>query len=193
MEHTIIIDEIFNRLNDRFLELNQPYIKTVSGIDFTILDPQPEMIRIEDIAHALSKLCRYGGHCKEFYSVARHSIIMSYLVKPGFELEALLHDATEAFIGDCVTPLKKILPEFNVIEDNLYKIIANKYGLSYPMSEEVKNIDAKMIGYEWDYFMENRPNEKLSDFYELHFINANIEDTEKHFKSRFNELFENLI
>lgn len=188
MEVNKIISDVYSKLNSNFEKLKQPYIRTFSGVNFTIFDPQPEMILIEDIAHALSRLCRYGGHCNNFYSVARHSIITSYLVSEEFALEALMHDATEGFIGDCVTPLKKEMPQFNQIEDVIHKVIAKKYNLSYPMSKEVKLADEQMIGYEWDYFMENKPNINLIPFYEKYFINANIEETEKHFLKRFNEL-----
>lgn len=189
--HSDIIKGVYSKLDSGYNKLKQSYIRTYCGVDFTIFSPQPEMILIEDIAHSLSRLCRYGGHCNQFYSVARHSIITSYLVQPKFALEALMHDATEGYIGDCVTPLKKYMPQFNEIENSLYKVIAQKYGLSYPMSEETKNADAAMIGYEWDFFMEKESNSELHDFYNKYFKSVDIEQTEEDFLTRFKELFEN--
>lgn len=186
--HSDIIKEVYFKLDSGYNKLKQSYIRTYCGIDFTIFSPQQEMILIEDIAHSLSRLCRYGGHCNQFYSVARHSIITSYLVQPKFALEALMHDATEGYIGDCVTPLKKHMPQFNEIENNLYKVIAKKYGLSYPMSKETKDADVAMIGYEWDFFMEKEPNSELQDFYNKHFKSVSIEQTEEDFLARFKEL-----
>src|SRR5689334_10911717 len=77
---------------------------TFSGEPFWPLDPQPEDIRIVDIAHALSLQCRFNGHTKFHYSVAQHSLIMSFNVPLQFALEALLHDAAEAYIGDLIRP-----------------------------------------------------------------------------------------
>jgi hypothetical protein len=188
-----VINEVYSQLESESIRLKQPYIRTFTGINFTILNPEPSMIVIEDIAHALSRLCRYGGHCDGFYSVARHSLIMSYLADEEYAMEALLHDATEAYIGDCVTPLKKELAQFNKIEDELYEIIAKKYNLSYPMSQHVKKIDANMIGYEWEYFMEKRPNSEISDFYKEHFKESSIEDTKEEFINRYKTLLPSVL
>ena len=73
----------------------ESYIETVSGRKFYFLNPNPEDIDIEDIAHALSMQCRFTGHTKWFYSVAEHAIWVSYLVPVHLALEGLLHDASE--------------------------------------------------------------------------------------------------
>src|SRR6266540_4351103 len=88
-----------------------PYIQTVSGRRFNPLDPDPEQIDIGDIALALSHQCRFGGHCRVFYSVAQHSCVAADLVaERGGSTEdvlwALLHDATEAYLVDLPHPLK---------------------------------------------------------------------------------------
>jgi len=77
-----------------------------SGGTFDILNPRAEDVRIEDIAHALSQQCRFTGHTKTFYSVAQHSVLASTLVAAPDELWALLHDASEAYMGDMNRPLK---------------------------------------------------------------------------------------
>jgi hypothetical protein len=56
------------------------WIKTFSGINFYPMDPRPEDIRIEDIAHALSNQCRFSGHVAVFHSVAQHSILVAKTV-----------------------------------------------------------------------------------------------------------------
>ena len=76
------------------------------GSVFFPLDPRPEEIGIENIAHALAMSCRYGGHSLDYYSVAQHSVLVSRLVSRSDALCALLHDATEAFIGDLIRPMK---------------------------------------------------------------------------------------
>ena len=83
------------------------FIPTASGLHFDYRDIMRNEVKIEDIAHALSHLCRFGGHVPRFYSVAQHSVIVSHLVPPEHALGALLHDATEAFVQDVVRPVKR--------------------------------------------------------------------------------------
>lgn len=82
------------------------WIQTFSGRRVSLVDPQPDDIHFEDIAHALAMQCRFNGHSKLFYSVAQHSIHVSRLCDRQHALVGLLHDATEAYIGDIVRPLK---------------------------------------------------------------------------------------
>lgn len=101
-----------------------------SGQRVDLLDPQPEQIRIDDIAHALSHICRWGGHGRTFYSVAEHSIILSYHVSD--PLWGLLHDATEAYVGDMVRPLKRVMPWFEQIEARWDAAIRQAFRLGDP-------------------------------------------------------------
>ncbi len=187
---TDVLQQVLDNLKSQYEKLGEPYIRTHSGINFTIFNPKPEMIEIEDIAHSLSHLCRYGGHANTFYSVASHSIIASYLVAPEFALDALCHDMGEAYIGDCVTPIKHQMPMFIAIEDKIYEVIAKKFGLRFPIPAEVHKIDTEMIGYEWDFFMEKIPNPTLQEFYKKNFLNTSIENTKKEYIERFNFLLE---
>lgn len=118
-------------------------ICTYSGERFDPLNPDPDQIHIEDIAHGLSNVCRYGGQCKEFFSVGQHSLLVSQYVSEENALWGLLHDAPEAYIGDIVAPLK-YLPEFSFYmeaEDRLMDAIAEKFGLPSNMPKEVKEFD----------------------------------------------------
>ena len=85
------------------------YIQTYNGKLFSLIDPQPEDVHIADIIESLSKQCRFVGHCKYFYSVAQHSVIVSNIVNEEERLAALMHDAVEAYIGDISKPLKLTL------------------------------------------------------------------------------------
>src|SRR4051812_20612492 len=91
--------------------LRGDWMQTYTGRAFWPLDAQPEDVDPLDIAAALSMLCRYGGHVSRFYSVAEHCLLMSEAVAPEHALWALLHDATEAYMGDMVRPLKRQMPE----------------------------------------------------------------------------------
>lgn len=85
-------------------------IVTYTGKAFDLLNPMPDMVCIEDIAHSLSQLCRYTGHVREFYSVAQHCVLMAENEElPGDPLAKLLHDAAEAYIGDITSPWKQLL------------------------------------------------------------------------------------
>lgn len=129
-----------------------PFIMTASGEDFWFLNPAPETILIEDIAAALSKICRYTGHCRHFYSVAQHSVIVSHLVPEEQALEGLLHDASEAYLGDMSAPLKRQLPEYQEIEGIVESAIAKKFGLMYNLDlgwpSAVKRADIQVLALE---------------------------------------------
>jgi hypothetical protein len=126
-------------------------IVTVAGRTVAPLDLEPADIDITSIAHALSNICRFTGHTSEFYSVAQHScIVAENLYGTGFELDGLLHDAGEAFLGDLVRPLKG-LDEFEFYrdaEDRAYLVIADVFGLEREMPEEVAEMDLRALATE---------------------------------------------
>jgi len=124
------------------------WITTQSGKHFDYLNPSVDSICIEDIACALSNICRFTGHVQDFYSVAQHSVHVSYLVEPEFALEALLHDAAEAYCSDINSPLKRLLPDYRYIIKRVEKVIAAKYGLPPEMSQQVKHADLVMLATE---------------------------------------------
>lgn len=99
------------------------WMQTRSGKMFYALDPRPEDICIGDISHALSLLCRFGGHCNEFYSVAQHSVHVAEMLPHHLKLSGLLHDATEAYLVDVPRPIKKALTNYSTIEDRLAEVI----------------------------------------------------------------------
>ena len=130
---------------------NSSCIRTFTGKYMNVFEPTLDMIDIEDIAHALSHACRWAGHVPRFYSVAEHSIhCANLIVDKSQAFEALMHDASEAYLVDVPRPIKHRLLEYKAIEDNLMRLIAEKFGFKYPMSEEVKNIDNQLLQMEWD-------------------------------------------
>jgi hypothetical protein len=126
----------------------RPDILTVSGHYFDFLDPTHNVVQVTDIAHALSQVCRFAGHTREFYSVAQHSVLVSDIVSPENALIALFHDAVEAYIGDVTRPLKNLLPEYRVIEARLQADIFRKLGLPEQIPAEVKHADLILLATE---------------------------------------------
>ena len=105
----------------------EPTILTHSGRYFDFTKPHEHDFQIEDIAKALSNICRFNGHCP-FYSVAQHSVAVSMLVPPEYAMEGLMHDAPEAYLGDVTAPLKMLLKDYGALEDATWTAIALRFG-----------------------------------------------------------------
>jgi len=133
------------------------WMQTFTGRAFYPLDPRVEDIDPLDIAHALSLLCRYGGHVQRFYSVAEHCVLMSEVVAPVNALWALLHDATEAYLGDMIRPLKHAMPDYRAVEDQLTQVICNRFGLGWDCPADVKLADNRILRDERDALMAEPP------------------------------------
>lgn len=121
------------------------WMQTFTGRQFWPLDPRSEEIFIDDIAHALSLQCRFGGHCLQFYSVAEHSVHIARFVAPEHQLWALLHDASEAYIVDVPRPLKRYLSGYRDAENALMAAICHRFGLPLDMPAEVHEADQRII------------------------------------------------
>lgn len=111
---------------------------------FNLVEPQVSIFTIEDIANSLSKLCRFNGHTKSFYSVAQHSVEVSLLVPEEYALQGLLHDSAEAFLGDVCSPLKQLLPDYKAIEKKVETAVFEKFGFS-TLHKSVKEADLTML------------------------------------------------
>jgi hypothetical protein len=132
-----------------------PYLQTVSGRWVNPFDPDPEQLDAGDIARALANQCRFGGHARVFYSVAQHSVIVSELVEQrGGDVEdafaALMHDATEAYLGDMPHPLKHrsaLGAAFKEAEDHLEQVIRDRFGIK-AVVPEIKRVDRALLATE---------------------------------------------
>ncbi len=134
------------------------WLETRSGVIVDLTDPRPGDIHRADIAHALANTCRYGGHTSEFYSVAEHCVLMAdwafdfhgpdhvYNNKQEFARECLLHDAAEAYVGDLVSGVKRLVPGFQELEDRFDRVIRQAFGLGpCRWSAEVKEADTRIL------------------------------------------------
>jgi uncharacterized protein len=143
------------------------WIQTFTGRAFYPLDPRPEDIDIRDVAHALSMQCRFTGHTKSFYSVAEHSLRVSWLIdqRNGFDqtstyqpgdqhhpaaLWGLLHDASEAFLVDVARPVKHLpaMNHYRIAEKAAMRAICQRYDLNEIEPPQVKEADNIMLAIE---------------------------------------------
>lgn len=120
---------------------------THKGIEFDYINPTKEMIDVDDIIHSLININRFIGHSSRAYSVGEHTFycfmmaqMLGYTTRE--KLLVLIHDFTEAYVGDCPTPLKKLLPEFALIEEKVENAICERFGIEPPTEEEFKKIKA---------------------------------------------------
>ncbi|ALS22187.1 hypothetical protein [Paenibacillus naphthalenovorans] len=189
--------KIENRVGD--------WIETYTGKKLYPLDPRTEEICIKDIAHALSLMTRFNGHGRYFYSVAQHSLNVMFAAESDghskdIQLKCLLHDASEAYIADIVSPAKRFMPEYKKIEEQLQNTIWKTFGIEVTEEDEeiIKFYDLAMLGLEaktmmycknWD--ITNTYLIELNEKQPLEIINLKQEDMEvieSRFLSAFNYL-----
>lgn len=124
------------------------WIQTHSGRQLDLIDPQPDMIDLVDITSGLANECRYAGQCRFFYSVAQHSVLASQIVPAEHAWEALLHDATEAYLKDIPKPVKLLLPDYRALEAKLDAVIRIRFGLPSEKSHAIADADAILLATE---------------------------------------------
>lgn len=181
-----MVEHITNQDSDR----KGGWIQIYSGKQFWPLDPRPEDIDIIDIAHALSLKCRYSGHCKRFYSVAEHSVLISYHVLPENALWALLHDAGEAYSADIPRPIKPMLHGWAEVEGNIMKTVCTRFGLPEIEPRDVKRADFAITTDEKMVLMNDGPEwTGLLPPLGVTITGMMPEEAEKFFLDRFNELY----
>lgn len=129
------------------IERDHSWIQTFTGRQFFPLNPRFEDIQLPDIAHALSNLCRFGGHSDFFYSVAQHSVLVSQHCDPEDALAGLLHDASEAYLIDLPRPIKHAigLEAYREAERRLQSLIYERFGLKAATPESVERADARLL------------------------------------------------
>lgn len=146
------------------MDKNTAWMQTFTGRQFFVYRPFDSEVVIEDIAHHLSQINRFTGATRVPYSVAQHCVLASQLVPPGFELEALLHDAAEAYLNDMSSPVKCGLPDYRLAEDAVQQRIWQEFGLipkgtavPHRLASEVKHVDLLLVATEARDLMANPP------------------------------------
>jgi hypothetical protein len=167
-------------------------IDLYGGISFDYLNPGAWQFSPIAVARSLSKICRYTGHSKEFYSVAQHSVLVSRLVAPEHAYTALFHDAAEIFMGDCNSPLKQLLPDYKALEEKVEKAIFPIIGIPYPAPAAVKMVDIALREHEQRDFMyiNTNPLENFPSGYQVPnpIKSLNHEEAFLEFMDRYREL-----
>lgn len=134
--------------------LDDQWISLLSGARFNYNKPEESDVTIDDIASALSNVCRFSGHLPRFYSVAQHLVNTSRIVSPENAFTALMHDTAEAFTNDLPTPLKWTLPIFKELETKIESAMGQKFGFEFPYPPEIKEADTLMLMLEKYYVKE---------------------------------------
>lgn len=137
------------------------WMQVYTGRRFFPLDPRPEEIFIEDVAHSLAMQCRYAGHCIRYYSVAEHSVLMArWLLEhypPERALFGLLHDAAEAYLVDVPRPVKPFLPGYKEAEAKVMAAVCERFNLPPDMPYAVKEADDRILRDEMEQNMDEPP------------------------------------
>lgn len=157
------------------------YIQVNSGRRFYVLDPRPEDITINDIAHALSNICRFTGHGNRFYCVGEHSILCARVArKLGYstlqQLYCLMHDGSESVVNDLARPVKQNIPQYKEVEDCIMAVIWEVAGIPKPTEEDykvVKKIDNTLLINEMEQLMKR--NDVPTDIeYEQMYVDLSV-------------------
>ncbi len=169
-------------------------VETYTGGSFDLFDPDPEDVRLPDIAAGLAHTCRFGGHCRAFYSVAHHSLHVSRELAdagPRLALLGLLHDAGETYVGDVPRPLKSELETVERVEAEILDAVWGGLGVAAPTDEEWSRVmaaDDRLLAYEANSLLQDASwaDEPADLGYELH--SAEIERIRERFFTRAERL-----
>ena len=177
-------------------------ITTYCGIRMNPVEPKPQHIDIRDIAHALSMVCRGGGHVKNFFSVAQHCLVCAEEARlrglpQRVQLGALLHDGSEAYMSDLVRPVKEQIPQYRTIENRLIDTIWTVFIPGQPLTEEerriIKEIDDDAMSWDMKILLGDEINQNYRNLKKLpehRFVP--MDQVEADFLAKFKELTEEL-
>lgn len=128
---------------------------TRSGDSIELNNPNVDSVSIDEIAHNLSHICRWGGKPEDYFSVAEHCVMAAERAPEHKRLGILMHDCEEALIGDNITPLKEFLPELVVLGDKIRDLLLIKFEVPYD-PELVLVMDEAQLEWERENIIKNR-------------------------------------
>ncbi len=180
---------------------NESWITTYTGEHIYPTRPEADKIKIEDIAHALSMICRGNGHVKTFYSVGQHCLACMQEAEAEelsvrIQMGCLLHDASECYMSDVPSPFKTELPRYRSWEDHLLNLIFTKFlgsTLSRQEYAEVKRIDHAMLYFDLDNLLEEQEGEKPDVLVKPSYEVRDFEDVEDEYLRQFIRLKAELL
>jgi hypothetical protein len=145
---------------------DEPMMLTFTEKWVNLSNPSAESIDIIDIAHHLSYICRWNGAVKKYLSVAEHCCRGAEVAKAEHKFDVLMHDASEAYLGDVTSPLKRLLGKvYKDLEERFMKVISEKYGFKYPLIDHVKKVDVFLLEVEWNNHMLMVPKHDLTPWH----------------------------
>lgn len=124
---------------------NNPWIQLSSGAKFDLVDLESNEFKVLDLAQGISKLCRFGGACTEFYSVAQHSVLCAVYAPEHLKYQALMHDIHETITGDMPSPIKRNLPDYREFENRIAAFIRRRLDLPIDLDPLIHEIDMRML------------------------------------------------
>ncbi len=177
------------------------WIQSYTGKRLWPLRPRVEDVDIEDIAHALANKCRFTGHCRDFYSVAQHSVMVSEFVDRSLAMAGLLHDSSEYMLPDVATPVKHQLRGFKEIEEAVLDAVFKKFGLMAVRNDEtmmasIKEADLRVLAIEARDLMPNQPGDWCLPFEADPYIEITTwspQESKKRFISRYEQILESAL
>jgi hypothetical protein len=126
---------------------------------FDLIAPDPATINPLDIANALSNICRFTGHVREFYSVAQHCLLVAHLLPRELKFMGLMHDAHEAYVNDLSTPHKGLCEGYRATEALAWEAVAERFALPVELPAAVKYADLVALGMEKRDLLKDHPEE----------------------------------
>jgi hypothetical protein len=173
-------------------------VETYTGGQFDLFEPDPDDVRLRDIAAGLAHICRFGGHCRCFYSVAHHSLHVSRELPsdaPRLQLFGLLHDAGEAYVGDIPRPFKAEYDVFERIEDRILDAVWTAFEVDPPTEDEWEQVmaaDDRLLAYEATNILKDGSWAEESPDLEYDLQSDSIGEIRERYRSRSEALLEQL-
>lgn len=142
------------KMFDKLSDYDGGQVRMYSGKVFDFVEPSPAQLDILDIAKGLSQSTRWNGQTSRPVFIGEHCLEM-YSMVSDYKLSALMHDASEAYMGDLVRPLKSIpsMSEYLDVEDSLMKMLAEKFNFTYPLPDVVVTADNHLLQVEWEHYV----------------------------------------